>query len=122
MDSEIYKRRFLRLKAMAQASGYHIRLVPKDRMKDYIGMNYYAARMMGFPFKDKMGIMIRESLSYKDKYETLRHEIDEIELMRKGDSYWVAHKKALSDEHHKRLPHINNNHNPNHHVIMANIH
>lgn len=68
-----------------------------SNLKDYDGMNYYAAKAMGYkPIPKKNEILIdRKSINKK---ETIKHELIEYELMRNGTSYWPAHCKALQLE------------------------
>jgi len=122
MDAEMYKKKFHQLVVYCHNNGMKVCLVPKDVLKDYAGMNWWAARMMSFPFPNKQTIYVAHNMTWKDRYETLRHEIDEIELMRKGMKYWPAHKKALKGERKLTIPkgnhHINSHRNQNHHILM----
>lgn len=74
-----------------------IKYVSSKVLKDYAGMNYLAARVMGFPMKDG-DIFIDKNLSKKLKLRTIKHEVAEIKYMKKGYPYWKAHKLALIDE------------------------
>lgn len=74
-----------------------IELVGAKRLKDYAGMNPYAAKSIGFPL-NKNTILIDKNLSIIEKHRTLKHEIQEMKHMRNGDTYWTAHKKALKEE------------------------
>lgn len=120
MDADIYKEKFKQLLLYCHHKGYKIRLVSKDILHDYAGMNWWAARSMGFPFKNKDVIYIAKDMSWKDRYEILRYEIDEIIMMKKGMKYCPAHKKALQDERRLSIPnkktHINNH--KNHSILM----
>jgi hypothetical protein len=78
-------------------NGYTVKYV--DTLKDYAGMNFYAAEKFGFPFPySPTTILISQYLPIKDKFETLNHEIDEIQHMSKGMCYWKSHVKALRVE------------------------
>jgi len=84
-------------------SHYRIKFVPKNKLKDYAGMNYYAGKAMGYndyPI-NKNTIIIDASLPKKVRHETIKHEIVEAKLMRKGMSYFEAHKRALQAEKRK---------------------
>lgn len=79
-----------------------IRFVTKRILKDYAGMNHYAAKEMHFkPVPPKNTIFVDKNMSRKDKVETVKHEIAECNLMKKGMHYFPAHKKALKAENKK---------------------
>jgi len=78
-------------------SGIKVDFVGTKTLKDYMGMNTEAAHDMGYPLGNKT-IHISKSASAKDKYDTLKHELYEMEQMKKGESYWKAHVKALARE------------------------
>lgn len=77
---------------------YKIKFVGSRKLKDYAGMNYYAAKKFNFPLTKSNLILIDKNLSKKDKNKTIKHEIAEAELMKRGHSYWFSHKKALKIE------------------------
>lgn len=78
-------------------NGFTVKYV--DTLKDYAGMNFYAAEKFGFPFPYSVNtVLIARTLPVKDKFETLNHEIDEIKHMAKGMCYWHAHARALEVE------------------------
>lgn len=63
------------------------------------GMNHYASVEMGLRLRPKpFEIFIDNSLSKKDKEETIKHEIVELQYMRKGMKYKEAHQIALAFE------------------------
>lgn len=76
-----------------------VKLVSHKILKDYAGMNYYAAKTLHFhPFPKKDEIFVDRDMKKKDIKETVRHEKLERKLMGKGCTYWNAHKKALRAE------------------------
>lgn len=76
-----------------------IKYVGEKVLKDYAGMNYYAAKAMGFTHKiNKNTILIDKNLPKKIKKETIKHEKCEAKLMKHGMKYWNAHIKALKEE------------------------
>lgn len=78
---------------------YKLRLVEKEKLKDYAGMNHYAGKVMGYkPHIPKDEIWVNKDLPQKEKINTIKHEIKEAELMRKGNNYWESHLKALKIE------------------------
>jgi hypothetical protein len=78
---------------------FKIRFVGDRLLKDYAGMNYYAAKSMGFkPGMKKNVIYIDKNLKGKTKTNTIVHEICEANLMRNGMKYWTAHTRALKKE------------------------
>jgi hypothetical protein len=76
--------------------------VPESRLRDYAGMNPEIGHVLGFTIP-RNTIMIDESISDKDKYETLLHEMYEWGLMKKGMDYWDAHCRALAIEKRTRV-------------------
>jgi len=81
----------------AHDQGLSVRQVKNRVTRDYVGMNSRAARSLGFKMPPKT-IYIDKDLPLSTKVTTLNHEIIEVNLMKKGDSYWTAHKKALRRE------------------------
>ena len=76
---------------------YRYKIKIKD-LDNFGGMNHYAAKELNFkPAPQKNEIFIE-----KDKpnfmESTLIHELTEAELMKKGMSYKIAHKKAIDAE------------------------
>jgi len=95
-----YKESYKSLVKVAHSKGLKVTGVKDRTTKDYVGMNDLAARKLGYKIRKKT-IYVDKNLNYKVKAHTLNHEIIERDRMSKGDSYWVAHKKALKLE--KRL-------------------
>ena len=77
---------------------YRVYAVPSRVLRDFDGMNFYAARVLGFrPRPGRNEIFV--AASSKDMYRTLRHEVVEARLMRdRRWSYWRAHTRALRKE------------------------
>lgn len=64
----------------------------------YAGMNWYAAQELKVDFPhDKGTIVLWKGLTKKGEKWCIEHESREIEYMKKGLSYNVAHLKALLD-------------------------
>lgn len=81
--------------------GYKVKIVDPPLLRDYSGMNHYAAIEIGFtPIPDEDEILIEKS-SIPIMKQTILHEVTEAELMKRGMKYWNAHKIALTVE--KRL-------------------
>lgn len=77
---------------------YKIKIVGKDALQNYGGMNYYAAKHLKFkPVPNKNEILIeKDDKNYMDS--TILHEITEADLMKKGVGFNQAHKKAMDAE------------------------
>jgi dimeric dUTPase (all-alpha-NTP-PPase superfamily) len=74
---------------------YKIKQVGFDIITDYDGMNYYAAKQIGFDSKIKPNeVLINKDLTFIEKIHTIIHEIAEAEKMKQGWNYWQAHKHA----------------------------
>jgi hypothetical protein len=82
---------FNELKSKLEKRGYSVKSRPES-LKDYAGMNPYAAKAFGIKMPDNE-IWVDES-----DCTTLKHESDEMHLMEQGLSYWDAHGKALKLE------------------------
>lgn len=80
---------------------YIVKEVPVKQLKDYDGMNYYAGKKLGYQIDKKNVIHVRKGLNSRDKRKTIKHEIVEAELMKKGFSYWTSHTRALKEEDKK---------------------
>jgi len=95
----IFDSLLVRYKCYVCGLRYFIKTKPHSVMKDYAGMNYYAAKAMGFtPMPEKDEIFICETMKGKKRAETIKHEIFEAGEMKDGKKYWQAHKKALVAE------------------------
>ena len=93
-----YKEMLKRLEEKCKELGFDVKYVSERRLADYAGMNYLAAKDMGYPNCGKKEFHIAKNMSAQEKYETLKHEIIERKLMADGDSYWEAHRQALRQE------------------------
>lgn len=76
--------------------GYKIKTVSDKKMSGYMGMNYFAGKAMGFTplIKDKKEIIVNKIYKGETKRRIIKHEIHEAELMKKGHTYFYAHRKA----------------------------
>lgn len=84
----------------SKIGGYEVTKVDPCILKDYAGMNWHAAKAMGFddyPIKKKE-VLVDERLGPKMVHKTVNHEIYEDKHMVGGDTYWDAHKEALKHE------------------------
>lgn len=94
-----YERKYKSLVKRLRADGWIVKEVPSKKLEDYAGQNPYAGGVMGYNI-DEDEFHIDRDMCYKTKFETLVHEVNETDDMKKGDTYWEAHSKALKDEHH----------------------
>ena len=92
-----YRKKWNSLVKSAGSIGLKVKLVPSEKLLDYAGMNDKAASKFGFEMP-KQSIYIDRGLCWQGRSETLKHELDEREGMRRGAGYWKAHKKALKNE------------------------
>jgi hypothetical protein len=79
-------------------SKYKVKYVGDEVLHDYAGMNHRAGKAMGFKDCKKDEILIDKNFHGKKRAETIRHELVEVEEMRKGKDYFPAHKIALREE------------------------
>lgn len=89
-----YKERYNHLVAEAHKKGLRVHTVRDAKTRDFVGMNSQAAKAFGLKMRPNT-IQIDKNLNLKEKCHTLRHEIVEFGLMKKGMKYWPAHKRAL---------------------------
>jgi hypothetical protein len=82
------------------AQSWDVRAVGPSVLRDYDGMNYYAARKMGFDgFPMRKNTILVDSRMPKSRIrQTIRHEILEARKMERGEEYWPAHRYALKNE------------------------
>jgi len=79
---------------------FNIKEVGRNIIRDYDGMNYYAAkalRFKGYPMH-KNTILVDKTMSKSMKRKTIKHEILECNKMQHGCGYWDAHRFALKHE------------------------
>ena len=69
--------------------------VGDDILKDFAGMNWLAARQIGFIQIRSHQILIDKLKSAVEQLRILRHELYEVYLMLHGWNYWKAHEAAL---------------------------
>ena len=93
---DIYRNKFLNLKAAVEAKGYTVRLVPSHKLGDYAGMNPEVARDWGYSPDNTFDI--DSGMSWEKKYRTLVHELKEYGKMKQGWKYWRAHRYASDNE------------------------
>lgn len=98
-----WERRLLREVYDLEADGHPVRFVTYRVLHDYGGMNFAAAKEMGFPWPrgfSKKGYLISATSVPKTQAKDLWHEHHEYTDMtgpQKLD-YWDAHKRALKAE------------------------
>jgi hypothetical protein len=68
-------------------------------LKDYAGMNYYAAKALGLSHgPKKKEIWVDDKLPRSVVKKNIVHEVVEAKIMRRGKKYWCAHCLALHAE------------------------
>ena len=79
--------------------GFKVRTVKDRRLEGYEGMNHYAAVEMRFspvPAPDVVEVSNRYHGVQRERI--IKHEVKEAELMRRGEGYGTAHKRATRAE------------------------
>lgn len=102
----IYKQKFQQLLDRCSSVGISVILLFADELKDYCAMHTIIGRQLGFSLDGQEmpenTIYLDGNFSrggkYKVRYQNLKHEITEMDLMRKGMSYWEAHCLSLIAE------------------------
>ena len=101
-----YKQKFQRKLDQCTSVGISVILLFNDELKDYAAMHTIIGRQLGFSLNgDEMPentIYLDGNFSrggkYRIRYQNLKHELIEMNLMSKGMSYWDAHCRALKEE------------------------
>lgn len=78
----------------------HIKVVYKksSEMWGYVGLHYEIDKQLGLKIQ-KNTIWLDENLYGRERFRTLKHEVEEMLLMReRGMKYFPAHKIATRDE------------------------
>jgi len=101
-----YKQKFQRLLDQCDGVGVSVILLFNDELKDYAAMHTIIGRLMGFTVDGRdipeNTVYLDGNFSYggkyKARYQNLKHEIVEMELMKQGMNYWDAHLISLRKE------------------------
>lgn len=98
------------MKKQTVAGGYKVKVMPDRKMYGYAGMNYYAAKVLGFhPVPNKHQIIVDRIYKGVAKRQVEKHEVEEAHLMSHGMPYFQAHKIATKHEN-KPWPHWTKDH------------
>lgn len=78
-------------------SRWRIKRESPQVLRDYEGMNWYAAKAMGFHGvrMNKRTILVDQTLKPKRQIQVIKHEIQEAKEMSHGKKYWDAHLDSL---------------------------
>lgn len=75
--------------------GFKVRTVKDRALGGYEGMNAYAAKELHFrPAPPKNVVEVSDRYKGAQRERIIKHEIKEAELMRSGEHYFSAHKRA----------------------------
>lgn len=78
---------------------YKIRFKSSKVMKDFEAINPEAAKVFKFkPAPKSDEIFVLKGTKGKELKRTIKHEVVEAGLMKKGSPYWKAHSIALQKE------------------------
>jgi hypothetical protein len=98
MSSIKYVRSEKEIKDFVKLHDIKIVYVHSRELKGYVGMNPEAGKIFGLRIPRNV-IWIDQNLRGRDRIRTIKHEIEEMFLMRqKRLCYWDAHTIALRDE------------------------
>jgi hypothetical protein len=98
-DKEKYQGLFMQLVVKANDNGYKIKYVSHEQLSDYAAMHPLMAKTIGYDMpENEIHLNTEWNDTYKDRYENLRHELEEMGEMQGGDNYWEAHNEALESE------------------------
>ncbi len=90
--------KYISLLKDCKKKGVKVKLVKPSVLKDFSGMNHYAAKAFGFKKVPKDTVLIDKSMPMKRKIKDITHEVVEINQMKRGKKYWPSHCKALRAE------------------------
>jgi hypothetical protein len=71
-----------------------IKKVSSRSLVDFAGMNRLAARKLGYKMPKNTDIVVARGMSKRKTGRVIKHEQSEMSDMKKGDSYFAAHRKA----------------------------
>jgi len=91
---QMFMEKYHDLADRARQKGLVVEFKSDKVLKDYLGMNWLVGKQLGFPIPDHC-LYISDSASWKDKYETLVHELIEVKYMTRDDTYWPGHCRAM---------------------------
>jgi hypothetical protein len=101
-----YKQKFQFLLDYCSGAGISVVLLYDDELKDYAGFNSEVGKILGFDMPENTvyldGNFFRGGKN-KARYLTLKHEIIEMDLMKKGMCYWDAHCISLDREKDEKI-------------------
>jgi hypothetical protein len=98
MSSIKYVRSEKEIREFVKAHDIQIVYVHSKELKGYVGMNPEAGKIFGLKIPKNV-IWIDQNLHGRDRIRTIKHEIEEMFLIRKKHlCYWDAHTIALRDE------------------------
>lgn len=98
LTAQDYKKGIRYLVRVCHHKGIKVVWCKDKETRDYLGMNPQAAKILGFPLRNKHCFLIDKNMSFEDKYKVLRHELEEYCLIKGGDTYWKAHTISLDGE------------------------
>lgn len=101
-----YKQKFQQLLNDCDNVGISVILLFGNELRDYAAIHTIIGRQLGFSLDGQEmpdnTIYLDGNFSrggkYKVRYQNLKHEMVEMELMKKGVSYWNAHLISLKEE------------------------
>jgi len=102
----IYKQKFQQLLDLCNSVGISVVLLFDGELKDYAALHTIIGRQLGFSLDGQEmpdntvyldGNFVRGG-KHKVRCQNLKHEMIEMDLMRKGMNCWVAHCLALEEE------------------------
>jgi len=101
-----YKQKFQQLLDQCSSVGISVILLFANELRDYCAMHTIIGKQLGFSLDGnempENTVYLDGNFSrggkYKVRYQSLKHEIVEMELMTQGMNYWEAHCIALEEE------------------------
>jgi hypothetical protein len=102
----MYKQKFQQLLEQCGRVGISVILLFDNELKDYAALHTIIGRQMGFTLDGNEmpddTIYLDGNFSrggkHKVRYQNLKHEIVEMNLMKQGMNYWEAHLISLEKE------------------------
>jgi len=101
-----YKQKFQQLLNQCDSVGVSVILLFANELRDYAALHTAIGRQLGFTLDGNEmpdnTVYLDGNFSrggkYKVRYQNLKHEIMEMELMKQGMNYWEAHCLSLIEE------------------------
>jgi len=98
-DEAKYEILYAKLVQIAAEHGYRVVDVPYEKLLDYAAAHPLFAKTVNYDMPDdEIHMNARWNANIVERYQNLRHELEEMGFMEAGELYWPSHVKAHARE------------------------